>query len=102
MESAAEVAMWHLSESRRLLTELSQDPALSDAARLDAWLIKKCKEYNTDRIGRSEAMQHSPTRGKPKLTPVLNELISLDRVREIKEGRKNLIVVNPELLNGGG
>lgn len=105
MESAVKVATWHLSESRRLLTELSQDPALSDAARLDEWLIKKCKEYGTNRLNSRYVLQHvSPIklRKRSELTPVLNELISLDRVREIKEGSKKLIVVNPELLNGGG
>lgn len=104
MQSACKVAMWHLGESRRLLTELGQDPALSLAARLDAWLIERCNEQRTNRVSTREVLQFFPTtqlRKAAQLTPVLQELIDADRASQVTEGRKKLIAVNPKLLNGG-
>lgn len=104
MRSACKVAMWHLGESRRLLTELSQDPALSLAARLDAWLIERCSQQRTNRIATVEVLQYYPStqlRKAAQLTPVLQELIDADRASLTKKGRQKLIVVNPKLLNGG-
>lgn len=104
MQSACKIAMWHLGESRRLLTELAQDPALSLAARLDAWLIKRCREQRTNRVSTRDALQYAPTaqlRTAKQLTTVLQELIDADRARLVTEGRKKLIVVNPKLLDGG-
>lgn len=104
MQSACKIAMWHLDESRRLLTELSQDPALSLAARLDAWLIERCNEQRTDRVSTRDVLQYFPTlqlRKAAQLTPVLKELTDADRARQVTDGRKKLIVVNPRLLHGG-
>lgn len=104
MQSACEIAMWHLTESRRLLTELSQDPALSLAARLDAWLIERCNEQRTDRVSTRDVLQRGPSmklRKIAQLTSVLQELIDADRASLVSDDRKKLIVVNPKLLNGG-
>lgn len=104
MQSACRIAMWHLGESRRLLTELGQDPALSLAARLDAWLIERCNEQGTNRVSTREVLQYFPTtqlRKVAQLTPVLQELIDAERASQVTEGKKKLIVVNPKLLNGG-
>lgn len=104
MQSACKIAMWHLGESRRLLTELGQDPALSLAARLDAWLIERCNQQRTNRISTREVLQYFPStqlRKEPQLMPVLQELIDADRAGLVRDGRKKTIVVNPLLLNGG-
>src|SRR5699024_8785301 len=63
-EAACRIAMWHLSESRRLLTELAQDPTVSMSARLDAWIKKECMEQASNRISTRRARQYSPARGK--------------------------------------
>ena len=104
MQSACKIAMWHLGESRRLLTELGQDPALSLAARLDAWLIERCNQQGTNQIGTRDVLQYFPSRQLRKeaqLTPVLQELIEADRAGLVRDGRKKTIVVNPKLLDGG-
>lgn len=105
MHSACRIAMWHLGESRRLLTELSQDPALSLAARLDAWLIERCKEQCTNRVSTRDVLQLCPStklRKIAQLMPVLEELIDADRASLVTEGRRKLIVINPKLLDGEG
>lgn len=104
MQSARKIAVWHLDESRRLLTELSQDPALSLAARLDAWLIERCNQQCTNRIGTREVLQFFPStqlRKTAQLTLVLQELAEADRAHLTRDGRQRLIVINPKLLDGG-
>lgn len=104
MKSACTIAMWHLSESRRLLNELQQAPEISLAARLDAWLIERCNEMGTNQISTRDVLQYFPSSRLRKigdLLPVLNELTDTDRASLTSEGRKKLIVVNPKLLKGG-
>jgi len=104
MQSACKVAMWHLVESRRLLTELSQDPALSLAAWLDAWLIERCNGQRMNRVSTRDVLREFPSsklRRREQLTPVLQELVDADRASLIQDGRQKLIVINPKLLNGG-
>lgn len=104
MQSACTIALWHLGESRRLLTDLSQDPALSLAARLDAWLIARCNERRTNRVSTRDVLREFPSsklRRKEQLTPVLQELVDAERASSVQDGRQKLIVINPKLLNGG-
>ena len=102
-EVACKVAMWHLSESRRLFTDLSQDSALILAARLDAWIIERCNELRTDRVSTRDVLREFPSsklRRKEQLMPVLQELIDAERASLVELGRQRWIVVNPKLLNG--
>lgn len=104
MKAACTIAMWHLSESRRLLTELQQAPEISLAAKLDAWLIERCNERETNQISTRDVLREFPSSRLRKiahLLPVLNELIDVDRASLTNEGKKKLIVVNPKLLKGG-
>lgn len=98
---AGKIALWHLNESSRLLTELGQDPALSHAARLDDWLIERCYQQNTGFISTRVILQYCPVKQLRKLsqlTPVLNELIEADRIHQVTDQKKKLIFVNPKLL----
>lgn len=103
-QAAAMVAGWHLSESCRVITELSQDPEMSLAAKLDAWLIEQCKLNGTESISTRDVLQKFPSGKLRKITalqPVLKELISTNRVKQVSEGKRRLIYVNPHLLEGG-
>lgn len=103
MQSACTIALWHLGESRRLLIELSQDPALSLAARLDVWLVQRCNEQRTNRVSTREVLQFFPStqlRKTAQLMPVLQKLAGADRASLVRDCRQRLIVVNPKLLNG--
>lgn len=103
MTAACKVALWHLGESRRLLSELQQSPELHLAARLDEWLIERLNARGVNQINQSEVLQYAPTdklRKKKDLLPVLQELIDADRVSTAKEDRRTMIIVNPKLLNG--
>src|SRR5699024_1988470 len=98
-EAACRIAMWHLSESRRLLTELAQDPTVSMSARLDAWIKKECMEQASNRISTRRARQYSPARGNES-DNAFSELVHAKRAHEILEGKSKWIVVNPKLISG--
>lgn len=98
---AARIVAWHLNESRRFFGELALPAELSDAARLDAWLIEYCRRERVGNVDRREAQRGGPVRDGDRLTAALRVLVELDRARDGKEGRRKLIVLNPALLEGG-
>lgn len=103
MQRACNLEMWYLSESRRLLSELSQAPELSRAAKLDAWLIERCTAQGVNRISTREVLRNVPVsklRKKNQLDPILDELAELGRIARFDEGRQKWIAVNPALLEG--
>jgi len=104
MQAACDIVTWHLSESRRLLGELAQDPAISMAAKLDGWLIARCNVHGTSRLTLREVLQGGPIRilrKKPNLLPVLDELLDANRAQLVTIDGKEFISINPALLNGG-
>ena len=100
MQAACNVAMWHLSESRRFLIGVSQSPELSLAIMLDDWLIKRAKSHHADSFSLTSIMQNAPNkiRRKAILIPAIEELIEAGRVRDYYEGDTRMIVINPKLL----
>jgi len=95
-ESASVIAAWHLQESQRFFGELALAPELSDAVRLERWLIEYSKQVS--RITNRIAQQRSPIRSKDRLGPALRELEDLDRLRIKHVGKSKLICINPALL----
>lgn len=95
-ESASVIAAWHLQESQRFFGELALASELSDAVRLEGWLIEYSKQVSsiTTRI----AQQRSPIRDKNRLESALRELEDLDRLRIEQVGRSKIICINPGLL----
>ena len=91
---------WHLSEARRFLGELALPLELVDAARLDAWLIEYCRNTGTNIVGKNDVRQRGPgpLRKGARLDAAINELANLDRLRQMKDGKRQTIAMNPELL----
>ena len=96
--SAARVAAWHLSESRRFFGELALPAELADAARLDSWLVDYCRRERVQAISRRTVRQRCPVRDSARLDAAIRELAELDRVQVWRDGRRVLIAVNPELV----
>ncbi|MEB2319038.1 MAG: YfjI family protein [Pseudomonadota bacterium] len=94
---AARIVAWHLSESRRFFGELALPAELADAARLDAWLIEHCQRERVGHADRREAQRGGPVRDGERLTAALRVLAELDRVREARDGKRKLILLNPAL-----
>jgi putative DNA primase/helicase len=102
MEAGCKLAGWHLYEARRFLGELSTPSHLSNASKLEGWLIRECQDTGSSHVARARALQHgpNPTRTAKALDEALRELEQRGRIRQATEGRKALILVRPELVQG--
>lgn len=96
--AAVRIVAWHLNESRRFFGELAQSAELLGAARLDAWLIERCKRDKAQSVSAREAQQYGPIRDKARLTAALEVLDDLGRARLTIDGRRKDIDLNPALL----
>jgi putative DNA primase/helicase len=100
LDGATRLAEWHLNESRRYFGEMAQAPELSDAARLDRWIIEYLKTIKQSTVPRRHVQQCGPVRDRDRLSAALSELVDLDRMRLSKQSKKLLVEVNPTLLAG--
>lgn len=102
MEAATTLASWHLYESRRFFGEIAVPTDLSNAIKLDDWLISYCRQNHTDTITRRDIQRLAPNkvRNGNDLDKALGELEDANRIRLTIEGRKHIIDVNPALLRG--
>jgi hypothetical protein len=104
LRAAGEIVLWHLNEARRFFGEFAMAPELSDAAKLESWLIERCRRDGGNIVLRSHVQQRigaHELRRKEKLDPALEELAELGRLRVVKSGARKEIHVNPALLVGG-
>lgn len=101
-ERASRITAWHLSEARRFFGELALPAELADAARLDSWLIEYCRKGRTHFVGKNHVRQHGPMRDGARLDAAIRELVALDRLRLVKDGKRLTIQVNPALVIEGG
>jgi putative DNA primase/helicase len=87
-----------LHEARRFFGELTLPADVTDAARLDGWLVARCKQNCTDSIGKNYARQHGPIRDGLRFNAAITALDTLDRLRVVKDGKQLVIQLNPALL----
>ncbi len=100
MESGTRVAAWHLSESRRFLSELAMPPELANPARLESWMLDYCRRAQTDRVPTREIQRMGPggLRDKAVFMEAVKELAELGRARLVQDGKKKSIQIRAELL----
>ena len=97
---ASRIAAWHLNEARRFFGELALPVELSDAGRLDAWLLGHCARNRTPTIPTREAQRLGPVRDGARLNAAVRTLEELDRLRLVEQDRRKRLEVNPGLLEG--
>jgi len=97
-ERASRIAAWHLNESRRFFGELALPSDLADAVRLDNWIINYCRQKKVPMIPSRELRQYGPVRDKKRFNAALEDLTERGRLRDIREGKRRFIEVNPHLL----
>lgn len=98
--SAARIAEWHLNEARRFFGELALPAGLADAARLESWLVDRCRKNGSNEVPTKEVQQFGPgsLREKAKIDAAMMELEELGRARRITEGKRRFITLNPSIL----
>ncbi|SEP51121.1 Protein of unknown function [Rhodospirillales bacterium URHD0017] len=103
VNAAAPIILWHLDQGRSYLGAFNMPPAVANASLLDRWLIETCRRDGVDRLPRHKVQQFGPgpVRNKRELNAALEDLAECHRAREVAEGRRKTIVVNPVLLGAG-
>jgi len=99
--AATRITAWHLHEARRFFGELALPAEMGDAIRLDNWLIDYCQRQKTNVVPRREIQRHiTPVhlRKQEALDNAFNELLSADRVLIRQDGKRKVILVNPEII----
>ncbi|MHB8493711.1 MAG: YfjI family protein [Casimicrobiaceae bacterium] len=102
MQAAATIVGWHLYQARAFFDDVAAPREVSNARRLDAWLIDRCRVKGVAEIARREVQNGgpNPVRKAIELDNALAELIEGARARQIERKRQVLIAVNPALLTG--
>ena len=98
MESACDVALWHLYEAQRFLNEIAIPLEQEHAQKVEERLIARCRNGGTSEITKREFQQKGSVRDAKPLGAALNILEDLERCRVFKDGKKILIQINPALL----
>ena len=101
--AAAHIVGWHLFQARAFLGDVAAPRELSTARRLDAWLVDFCRREGVREVERRTIQNRgpNPVRGRAGLDAALAELAEAGRIREVEDGRRKLVRVNPALLEGG-
>jgi putative DNA primase/helicase len=75
-------------------------PEVANPMRLETWMLDWCKREGVDRVSTKMVQQFGPggLREKAIIDATVNELADLGRARLIKDGKKKLIQIRPDLL----
>ena len=102
MSCAGRISYWHLNESKRFFGGLVQPQEITNAARLEAWLISGNEKRGTTLLTRRYAQQYGPVRESKRLEEALLVLTDLGRAKESSlTPYQKVIMVNPALLDKG-
>ena len=104
LKAACTVAEWHLNEARRFFGELALPPGLVNAARLEDWLVKRCRQTGAERIPTQDVLRLGPgcLRDKAAIDAAMVELEELGRAQRLHEGRRKYLALNPKIIQPGG
>ncbi|MBM3362153.1 MAG: DUF3987 domain-containing protein [Betaproteobacteria bacterium] len=95
MESACQIAAWHLGESRRFLGGIALPQELMDALWLMRFLVTFRKTKGVEETTARDLQRLSRVRDKKRLAAALDELVEQGYIRLVPQGKKKLVRINP-------
>ncbi|MFH7319775.1 DUF3987 domain-containing protein [Desulfurivibrio sp. D14AmB] len=100
MKAAAALTGWHLYEARRFFGEIAMPTSKSNAIRLEAWIVARCRQTGVEEVPTRDILRYGPpaTRTADKLNPVLAELAEAGRLKVITENRQKVARIHPDIL----
>ncbi len=98
VEAASDIVTWHLFEAKRFLQEIAIPSHIANAIKIDNYILRYCREHNTNVIQQNHIRKHGAIRDTKLLKDALNDLAEANRIRIVLEGRTHMVEVNPELL----
>ena len=100
LDAAIEIVAWHLYEAKRFFNQIATPEYLGNAIKLDAYILRNCRNFKANTIQKNHLRQHGPIRDKKLLNEALDELVDANHIKIILDDRTSLIEVNPALLGG--
>lgn len=103
MNAAARIVTWHLTEAQRFFGGLAVPQSTVDAMRLQDWLVERCRADGVGCIHARTVQQFAtPVRLRKRevLDAAIAELSEAERVRDVLDGRRRVLVINPAVLDG--
>ncbi len=97
---AAVIVTWHLYEAKRFLNQITTPAHINNALKLDAYILKYCREHKTNHVNKTHVRRNGAIRDKRLLEESIAELVEANRIRVIIDDRTSVIEVNPALLGG--
>lgn len=100
VDRAIIIVTWHLYEAKRFLNQIAIPIHISNAIKVDDYILRYCSDCRADKVAKNYLRQHGAIRDKKLLNDALDELIDANRIRIGLVGRTSIIEVNPALLGG--
>ncbi|MDP2230321.1 YfjI family protein [Methylotenera sp.] len=97
---ASAIVKWHLYEAKRFLNQIAIPAHISNAIKIDDYILRYCRDHKSDRLARNYLRQHGAIRDKKLLNDALDELKDANRIKIRLDDRTSIIEVNPALLVG--
>lgn len=98
--NAAAITKWYMNEAKRFLNQIAIPTHISNAIKLDEFILRYCSENNVDKVPQNHVLKHGPIRGASFMKEPLAELVESHRIKILTDGKAKIIQVNPELLGG--
>jgi hypothetical protein len=91
---------WHLYEARRFLGELARPIEATNADRLEAWLLDRCRRSGARLIATRDVLRTGPNavRKQEAFAAAMKVLSDAGRARFREEGKRRWIELRPELM----
>ena len=99
VERASAIVKWHLYEAKRFLNQIAIPIHISNAIKIDDYILRYCRDHKTNRLARNYLRQHGAIRDKKLLNDALDELKDANRIKSSLDNRTSIIEVNPVLLD---
>jgi putative DNA primase/helicase len=100
VSAATVIVTWHLYEAKRFLNQIATPVHINNAMKLDAYILRYCKEHKTNQINKNHVRRNGSIRDKKVLDEAISELVEANRIRVVIDDRTSIVQVNPELLGG--
>ena len=100
MVRAVALEAWYLEEARRIFSGGVIPPQIREAKMLCEWLVKRCREGRSSKVSKPDILQFGPNRVRQReqRDRALGILEDHGAVRQVNDGQKKLIELNPALL----
>ena len=100
VNAATRLMTWHLYQFRRYFCELAPTPEMLNAQKLEDWLIRRLRQTGEVQTKTQAILNGGPSalRHRTELDSALQVLIRAKRARKVREGRTELVELNPVLL----